>query len=79
MPGIIGLIIITILILIPQRNYSKKKKEFFLKESKELQEMKGYAKESLESSNEIITLKSLRKKYSLSLVDAKKIMDIAKG
>ena len=40
MPWITGLIIITILILIPQRNYSKKKKEFFLKESKELQEMK---------------------------------------
>lgn len=61
MPWMIGLIIITILILIPQGNYSKKKKDFSFKESKELQEMKGYAKKSLESSNEIITLRSLRK------------------
>ena len=61
MTWMIGLIIITFLILIPQRNHLKKKKEYFLKESTELQEMKGYAKESLENSNEIITIRVLRK------------------
>src|SRR5699024_8348960 len=77
MPWMIGLIIIAILILIPKRSYSKKKKEFFLKESIELQEMKDFAKESLTKSNKIITIKTLRKKYCLSLVDAKKVMDSA--
>lgn len=40
--------------------------------------MKDYAKVNLENSNEIITIKELRQKYHLSLVDAKKIMDFAK-
>lgn len=61
MPWMIGLIIIAMLILIPKRNHSRKKKEFFLKESKELQEMKDDAKEMLDSSNEIITIRALRK------------------
>ena len=44
-----------------------KKKEFFLCESQELEEVQGYAKENLENSNEILTIRAIRKKYGLSL------------
>ena len=77
MPWIFGLILIVIIILIPQPNYSKKNKDVFLKESKELQEMKNHAKISLKNHKEILIIRALRKKYNLSLVDAKKIINIA--
>lgn len=76
---IIGLLLLMILILTSKSPISGKDKELFSRESQELEEMKGYAKEKLESSNEILTIRAIRKRYGLSLVDAKKIMDVAKG
>jgi len=75
---IMGLLLIMLLLLTSKSIPSGKKKEFVLNESQEFEEMKTYAKENLESSNEILTIRAIRKKYGLSLVDAKKIMDFAK-
>jgi len=75
---IMGLLLIIILLLTSKSIPSGKKKVFFLSESQELEEMKGYAKEKLASSNELFTIRAIRKKYKLSLSDAKKIMDFAK-
>jgi len=76
---ILGLLIMMLLILSSKGIPSGKRKEFFLRESQELEEMKGYAKEKLESSNEILAIRAIRKRYGLSLSDSKKIMDVAKG
>lgn len=75
---IMGLLLIMLLILTSKGIPSGKKDAFFLKESQELEEMKSFAKENLENSNEILTIRAIRKKHGLSLVDTKKIMDIAK-
>lgn len=75
---IMGLLLIMILLLTSKIIPSGKKKEFFLSESQEFEEIKDYAKEWLESSNELLTIRAIRKKYGLSLVNAKKIMDFAK-
>jgi len=75
MPWIIGAIIVIMLMAMPER---WNKRESTLKEGNELQKMTDDAKESLHRSNEINTIRELRKKYNLSLVDAKRVMDVAK-
>lgn len=76
---ILGLLIMMLLILSSKGIPLGKRKEFFLRESQELEEMKGYAKEILKISNEILAISALRKKYGLSLSDSKKVMDLTKG
>jgi len=58
---ILGLLIMMLLILSSKGIPSGKRKEFFLRESQEFEEMKGYAKERLESSNEILAIRVIRK------------------
>lgn len=59
---------------------SRLKKENYrlLKKSGEYEEIQVEAKEILKSTTEIKTIKSLREKYNLSLIDAKEIVDSVK-
>lgn len=79
MPWVIFALLLMILMTLTSKSFGiGKTKEFFLKESQELDDMKCYAKEKLEKSNEILAIRAIRKKYGLSLSDSKKIMDFAK-
>ncbi len=59
---------------------SRLKKENYrlLKKSGEYEEIQVEAKDILKSTTEIKTIKSLREKYNLSLIDAKEIVDSVK-
>lgn len=57
---------------------SKKENLRLLKKTGEYDDMKNEAKEILKSSTEVKTVKSLREKYGLSLMNAKKIVDSVK-
>ncbi|WP_373893174.1 hypothetical protein ACUL41_06675 [Virgibacillus natechei] len=46
-----------------------------LEKTGEFDDMKSEAKEILETSTEVKTVKALREKYGLSLIDAKRIVD----
>ena len=56
----------------------KRENSRLLEKTGEYEDMKNEAKEILKDSTEVKTVKSLREKYGLSLIDAKKIVDSAK-
>lgn len=64
--------------LMRQNSALKKENLRLLKKTGEYGDMKNEAKEILKSSTEVKTVKSLREKYGLSLIDAKKIVDSVK-
>ncbi|MBR7554087.1 hypothetical protein ACFFJI_04905 [Allobacillus sp. GCM10007491] len=64
--------------LMSQNSALKKENLRLLKKTGEYDDMKNEAKEILKSSTEVKTVKSLREKYGLSLIDAKKIVDSVK-
>ena len=64
--------------LMSQNSALKKENLRLLKKTGEYDDMKYEAKEILKSSTEVKTVKSLREKYGLSLIDAKKIVDSVK-
>lgn len=53
-------------------------KDMESKANEAYEDMKNEAKETLKTSTEVKTVKSLREKYGLSLIDAKKIVDSVK-
>lgn len=58
--------------LMSQNSALKKENLRLLKKTGEYDDMKNEAKEILKSSTEVKTVKSLREKYGLSLIDAEK-------
>lgn len=64
--------------LMRQNSALKKKNLRLLEKTGEYGNMKNEAKEILKGSTEVKTVKSLREKYGLSLIDAKKIVDSVK-
>lgn len=64
--------------LMRQNSVLKKENLRLLEKTGEYGDMKNEAKEILKSSTEVKTVKSLREKYGLSLIDAKKIVDSVK-
>lgn len=64
--------------LMRQNSALKKENHRLLMKTEEYGDMKNEAKEILKSSTEVKTIKSLREKYGLSLIDAKKIVDSVK-
>lgn len=74
-----ALIIILILTwsihLLRQNSLLKKENLRLLEKSGEYAEMQNEAKEILKDSTEVKTVKSLREKYNLSLIDAKQLVD----
>lgn len=64
--------------LMRQNSALKKENLRLLEKSGEYSDMKKEAKEILKSSTEVKTIKSLREKYGLSLIDAKQIVDAVK-
>lgn len=56
----------------------QKENSRLMKKSGEYEEMKHDAKKILKETTEIKTIKSLREKYGLSLIDAKEIVDAVK-
>lgn len=56
----------------------KKENTRLMKETGEYEGMKADAKEILKDTPEVKTIKSLREKYGLSLIDAKEIVDSVK-
>ena len=64
--------------LMRQNNVLKKENLRLLEKTGEYDDMKNEAKEILKVSTEVKTVKSLREKYGLSLIDAKKIVDSVK-
>ena len=64
--------------LMSQNSALKKENLRLLKKTGEYDDMKNEAKEIVKSSTEVKTVKSLREKYGLSLIDAKKIVDSVK-
>lgn len=64
--------------LMSQNSALKKENLRLLKKTGEYDDMKNEAKEILKSSTEVKTVKSLREKYGLSLMNAKKIVDSVK-
>ncbi|MDY0410571.1 hypothetical protein ACFFIS_15635 [Virgibacillus soli] len=64
--------------LMRQNSALKKENYRLLMKTEEYGDMKNEAKEILKSSTEVKTIKSLREKYGLSLIDAKKIVDSVK-
>ncbi|GAB4071856.1 hypothetical protein GCM10028778_00020 [Barrientosiimonas marina] len=64
--------------LMRQNSALKKEKLRLLEKTGEYGDIKNEAKEILKSSTEVKTVKSLREKYDLSLIDAKKIVDSVK-
>jgi len=61
-----------------QKSVLKKENTRLLEKTGEYGDMKNEAKEILTNSSEVKTVKSLREKYGLSLIDAKKILDSVK-
>lgn len=64
--------------LMRQNSTLKKENLRLLKKTGQYDNMKNEAKETLKSSTEVKTVKSLREKYGLSLIDAKKVVDSVK-
>jgi len=64
--------------LMRQNSALKKENLRLLKKTGEYDSMKSEAKETLKNSTEVETVKSLRERYGLSMVDAKKIVDSVK-
>ncbi|MFC0013935.1 MULTISPECIES: hypothetical protein [Allobacillus] len=62
--------------LMSQNSALKKENLRLLKKTGEYDDMKNEAKEILKSSTEVKTVKSLREKYGLSLIDAKKLLTL---
>ncbi|TFJ91373.1 MULTISPECIES: hypothetical protein [Lentibacillus] len=56
----------------------KRENNRLLKKTGEYEDIKSEAKEILSTSTEVKAVKSLREKYGLSLVDAKKVVDSVK-
>ncbi|QKY69331.1 hypothetical protein [Lentibacillus sp. CBA3610] len=56
----------------------KRENNRLLKKTGEYEDIKSEAKEILSTSTEVKVVKSLREKYGLSLVDAKKVVDSVK-
>ncbi|SFE35428.1 hypothetical protein [Alteribacillus iranensis] len=64
--------------LMRQNRVLKRENVRLLEKTGEYDDMKNEAKEILKSSTEVKTVKSLRKRYGLSLIDAKEIVDSVK-
>lgn len=64
--------------LMRKNSVLKKENARLLEKTGEYEDMKNEAREILECSTEVKTVKSLKEKYDLSLVDAKKVVDAAK-
>ncbi|WP_240378007.1 hypothetical protein [Bacillus piscicola] len=64
--------------LMRQNSALKKENLRLLKKTGEYDNMKKEAQETLKSSTEVKTVKSLREKYGLSLLEAKEIVDSVK-
>lgn len=75
---IILLLLGCVISLMRQNRLLKKENMRLLEKTGQYRDMKNEAKEILKSSTEVKTVKSLREKYGLSLIDAKKIVDLVK-
>lgn len=64
--------------LMRENSRLKEEKTRLMKKTEEYKDMKADAKEMLKITPEIKTIKSLREKYNLSLIDAKEIVDLVK-
>lgn len=64
--------------LMRQKSVLKRENARLLEKTGEYGDMKNEAKEILKNSSEVKTVKSLREKYGLSLIDAKRIVDSVK-
>ncbi len=64
--------------LMRENSRLKKENTRLLRKTGEYEDMKADAKEILKNNPEIKTIKSLREKYGLSLIDAKEIVDSVK-
>ena len=64
--------------LMRENSRLKKENTRLMKETGEYEGMKADAKEILKDTPEVKTIKSLREKYGLSLIDAKEIVDSVK-
>ncbi|MET3655154.1 hypothetical protein MKY15_05730 [Sporosarcina sp. FSL K6-1540] len=64
--------------LMRQKSALKRENARLLEKTGEYGDMKNEAKEILKNLSEVKTVKSLREKYGLSLIDAKKIVDSVK-
>jgi len=64
--------------LMRQNSSLKKENMKLLKKTGDYGNMKSEAKEILKHSTEVKTIKTLREKYGLSLLDAKEIVDAVK-
>jgi len=64
--------------LMRENSRLKKEKNRLMKKTGEYEEMKNNAKEILKDTPEIKTIKLMREKYDLSLINAKEIVDSAK-
>ncbi|MCJ0930484.1 hypothetical protein MST22_04890 [Virgibacillus halodenitrificans] len=62
----------------PENSRLKKENIRLMKKTGEYKEMKNDAKEILKDTPEIKTIKLMREKYDLSLINAKEIVDSAK-
>jgi len=61
-----------------ENNRLKEENTRLMKKTGEYKDMKADAKEMLKNTPEIKTIKSLREKYGLSIIDAKEIVDSVK-
>lgn len=61
--------------LMRENSILKRENAKLLKNTRTYEDIKNEAKEILKTSTEVKTVKSLREKYGLSLIDAKKIVD----
>lgn len=78
-----GLILMALLVvwnfsLIRENQRLKKANMEMTKTTDQYEDMKADAKEILTTTNDVKTVKALREKYGLSLLDAKNIVDAAK-
>jgi len=64
--------------LMRQNSVLKRENARLLEKTGEYGDMKNEARKILKSSTEVKTVKSLREKYGLSLMEAKKIVDSVK-
>lgn len=64
--------------LMRENSRLKKENTRLMKKTGEYEEMKNNAKEILKDTPEIKTIKLMREKYDLSLINAKEIVDSAK-
>lgn len=64
--------------LMRENSRLKKENARLMKKTGEYEDMKNDAKEILKDTPEVKTIKSLREKYGLSLIDAKEIVDSVK-